>query len=71
MSIYSETQRNRNGRETIRFDNGKDLIVVCGEAPKDRFHPKEVVNSGGSLDMPLPPESLEDHPTQPELLRRG
>lgn len=71
MSIYSETQRNRNGKETIRFDNDKDLIVVCGEAPEDRFHRNEVVNSGGSLDIPPPQESLEDHPTQPDLLRRG
>ena len=69
--IDSKTQADGHGEETIFFESGKDLVVICGKPAADRFHHVEAKNCGWFLNTPPPPEGLKDYPAQPEILCCG
>ena len=56
--IDSKTQADGHGEETIFFESGKDLVVICGKPAADRFHRVEAKNCGWFLNTPPPPEGL-------------
>ena len=70
VNVNLESQRERNGEETVCFENDRCLVSICHHSLEEILR-WEDDGASGTLNLPPLPRSLEYHPTQPELIRDG